>query len=199
MEASVNNPNYYLQRKDKYWKKLGRLFKSSKKILPRYLDRHLIGNIHSETKGEFEELLTKLPYLGGDENMLTFLFVSSAAALAYFRVLEKYGFDVKAIGKLINEVYVDVFSSLPGSIRWYLRWSEFSTRNQNKLKAFAEESQLRVYPGNWVMEYVEGDGESFDFGCNYTECAVLKFFQKMDGEKYIPYVCVMDFTMSRAL
>jgi hypothetical protein len=58
---------------------------------------------------------------------------------------------------------------------------------------------LYKYPDNWVMEYVEGDGIEFDFGCNYTECAVLEFFRKMDAEKYMPYVCVMDLTSSKAL
>ena len=49
------------------------------------------------------------------------------------------------------------------------------------------------------MEYIDGQGDDFDFGCNYTECAVLKFFQQMEAERFMPYVCIMDFTMSRAL
>jgi hypothetical protein len=49
------------------------------------------------------------------------------------------------------------------------------------------------------MEYIEGNGQDFDYGCNYTECAVLKYYQEMGAGKYMPYVCVMDLTASSAL
>ena len=191
--------DYYLSRIKNYWRQLGRLFKSSSKILPKYLDASLAVNVGEETYKEFKQVLSELPYIGGDQNMLTFTFVSSAAALAYIRVLERHGLSEEPIGRILNEVYDDVFTSLPGFVKWWLRWSEFSTGHQNKLRAYAKKSQLRKYPGDWVMEYVEGGGDDFDFGCNYTECAVLKLFRQMGAEKYMPYVCVMDFTMSMAL
>ena len=191
--------DYYLSRVDKYWKQLGRLFKSSNRILPKYLDAKLVESVREETYGEFKKLLSELPYIGGDENMLTFDFVSGAAALAYMRVLERYGLSVETTGVILNEIYADVYTSLPGVVIWLLRRSEFSASHRKKLKDFAQESQLRKYPDNWVMEYVEGDGVEFDYGCNYSECAVLKFYRKMGAEKYMPYVCLMDLTSSNAL
>ena len=131
--------------------------------------------------------------------MLTFVFVSSAAALAYIRVLERYALPVDQIGIILNEVYRDVYSSLPGLYKWFLRRSEFSTRHRKQLDSFAQESQLRKYAENWVMKYVEGDGIEFDYGCTYTECSVLKLYQKMGAEEYMPYICAMDLTSSRAL
>ena len=196
---TVETPDYYLSRADEYWKQLGRLFRSSKKILPNYLDAKQVENVANETYDEFKKVLVTLPYIGGDQNMLTFVFASSAAALAYIRVLERYALPVDQIGGILNDVYADVYKSLPGLVKWYLRRVEFSSRHRNRLKAFARESQLREYADNWVMEYIEGDGIEFDFGCNYTECAVLKFYRKMGAEKYMPYVCVMDLTLSNAL
>jgi hypothetical protein len=49
------------------------------------------------------------------------------------------------------------------------------------------------------MEYIEGDGEELDYATNYTECAVLKFFREMNAEKYMPFICVTDLTMSKIL
>ena len=80
-----------------------------------------------------------------------------------------------------------------------LRWSEFSPFRKNKLRTFAKTSQFREYPENWVMEYVEGDEEELEFGCNYRECAVLKFYRKMGAEKYVPYLCATDIAYSNAL
>lgn len=191
--------NYYLSRVDEYWKQLGRLFKSSRKILPNYIDADPAEKVEGETYTEFKSLLAVLPYIGGEANILTFTFVSSAAALGYMRVLEKYGLPVATIGNVLNKVYADVHASLPGVVRWLLRRSEFSKRHCAQLQDYARESQLRQYPANWVMEYVEGDGVEFDYGCDYTECAVLKFYRAMDTERFMPYVCVMDFTASHVL
>jgi len=196
---TVEAPDHYLGRVDKYWKQLGRLFRSSQKILPKYVGAGQVEKVEEETYDEFKIVLSELPYIGGEENMLTFVFVSSAAALAYIRVLERYELPVEKIGEILNEVYADVYTSLPGLAKWLLRWSQFSSRHQKKLKAFAQESQMRKYADNWVMEYIEGDGVEFDYGCTYTECAVLKFYRKMGAEKYMPYVCVMDLTSSSAL
>lgn len=191
--------DYYLSRIEKYWKELDRLFRSSRRILPRYMDATIAETVGVETYDEFKVVLSELPYIGGDDNMLTFVFVSSAAALAYIHILEKHGFSEEKIGAILTEVYADVYDSLPGFVKWWLRRSEFSSSRRKKLKAFARESQLKKYPNNWVMEYVEGDGTEFDYACNYTECAVLKFYRKMGAEKYMPYVCVMDMTSSNAL
>jgi hypothetical protein len=193
------NSDYYLDRMSKYWKQFGRLIKSSNRVLPRYLDTSLTENVIEETKTNFEMLLKELPFIGGDENLFTPDLVSSALGLAYIRVLETRSLAVDTIGEVINEVYDDVFSSLPKLVKWFTRWSMFSYNHQKKLKAFAEESQLRRYPGNWVMEYVAGDGIEFDFGYNCTECAILIFFQKMDSEDYMPYMCATDYAVSRAI
>ena len=193
------NADYYLQRLVKYWKQFGRIFRSSEKILPKYLETPSVAAVLEDTKNEFAAVLTELPYIGGDKNMFTFPFVSSAVALAFIRMLEKRGLTEDRIGRILNEIYDDVFRSLPGVAKMFLKWSEFSYFRQRKLKAFAEVSQAREYSDNFVMEYVEGDGKNFDFGCNYTECAILKFYRRMGYEEYVPYLCATDMTYSRAL
>ena len=203
MKANTMNPiessNYYLGRLDKYWKQFGRIFRSSDKILPKYLEAPLILGAAEGTKKEFGIVLLELPYIGGDKNTLTFTFVSGAIALAYIRTLEKRGLPVDTIGIILNEVYSDVYTSLPEVAKMFLRWSEFSSFRRNSLKAFAKESQIREYPENWVMEYIEGDGKDFDYGCNYTECAIRKFYCRMGAGEYMPYLCATDMTYSNAL
>ncbi|MFC1878796.1 L-2-amino-thiazoline-4-carboxylic acid hydrolase [Chloroflexota bacterium] len=199
MDTIDTQTNYYLDRKEKYWKQLERLFRSSNKILPEYMQTATVENINEETRIEFEILLSQLPYIGGEKNIFTFTFVSGAAALAYIRILEKHSLPVDTIGELLNKVYADVFASLPRFVKWYFRWLEFSPGHKKKLRAFAEESRLYKYPDNWVMDFIEGEGEKYDFACHYTECAVLKFFRKMEAEEYMPYICVMDLTSSKAL
>ncbi|MBN2224470.1 MAG: L-2-amino-thiazoline-4-carboxylic acid hydrolase [Deltaproteobacteria bacterium] len=192
------NSSYYLDRMEAYWKKYRRMLKSSYRVLPRYVDASEIETIAEETKAEFEMLLGQLPYIG-DKNMLTWNLVGTAMGLAFFRALERRGLTVETIGKVINEIYIDVFTSMPWFVKRFLRWYIFSRYRQKKLRAFAVESKLKEYPGNWVMEYVAGDGVNFDFGYNCTQCAILMFFQKMGAEKYVPYLCATDYGASRGV
>ena len=63
----------------------------------------------------------------------------------------------------------------------------------NYLKLMAEKSQKKDYPGDWVFTFIEGDGETFDYGLNFTECGVHKIFKKLGAEKYVPFPCLSDF------
>ena len=50
-----------------------------------------------------------------------------------------------------------------------------------------------AHPENWDMEFVEGDGEEFDWGVDFKDCAVRKFYMKHGGEELLPYVCMSDY------
>ena len=194
-----SHDQYYLARKDKYLKQIDRLFRSARKILPTRIDASQVDKIITDVKEEFGKVLANLPYIGGDKNINNFVYIASAVGLASFRVLENRGLVVDEIGRILYDTYTDVYRSLPGFVKALLRQQEFSGSSRKKLKAAARESQRRQYPADWVMEYVEGDGVDFDFGVNYIECATLKLFKSMGAEKYMPYMCVGDFAISKAL
>jgi hypothetical protein len=158
--------DYYTSRRIQYWCRFARMFKSSSKILPQYLDSSFAIGITEETKSQFDLLLPELPFIGGDRNIFTSTLVGATIALAYIRILEKRGLTPAVIGQILNRVYADVFTSLPGVLQWLLRRSEFSAGRQRRLRDFAEKSQMREYPENWVMDYVTGNGVDFDFGCD---------------------------------
>ena len=48
------------------------------------------------------------------------------------------------------------------------------------------------YAGDYVMTYVPGDGHTFDWGFDYTECASCKFLKAQDAFELAPYVCAVD-------
>ena len=65
------------------------------------------------------------------------------------------------------------------------------------MKKEAKRSQKRQYPEDFVFNYVEGDGKEFDFGMDFTECAVCKFFHSQGADEFTPFVCLYDFPVSR--
>jgi len=49
------------------------------------------------------------------------------------------------------------------------------------------------------MEVVDGDGESFDYGLDVTECGALKFLQEQGAEELCAYICDVDYVMFEAM
>ena len=70
----------------------------------------------------------------------------------------------------------------------------FETEYVNYIKVFAETSQKRNYPDDFVFNYVEGDGSSFQWGLDYSECGLLKLFNKLGAAKFMPFLCLSDFS-----
>jgi hypothetical protein len=45
---------------------------------------------------------------------------------------------------------------------------------------------------------VEGNGQDFDWGVDYTECGICKFYQAQGAYELVPYLCALDFPSSEA-
>jgi hypothetical protein len=70
-------------------------------------------------------------------------------------------------------------------------------RARTERKALA--SQTGVYPGNFVFEVVPGDRPGIEWGINYKECGVVKFFHAQAADEFTPYMCFIDFMMFPAM
>jgi len=166
-----------------------------------------IEDLTKQMRNEYENFYTQLPYLGTNRSNLLFLLIDSTSLLAVMRILENDGMSLNEIGKFCYDYYEAIASTRRSSkdsgktditslllSKDYLFREEFLKGQQ----IYAEESQLRKYPEGYVYEFVESDGETFDYGVNYIECAVYKFFKTQDAERFVPYICIYDFVMARA-
>lgn len=61
----------------------------------------------------------------------------------------------------------------------------------------ALESEKRKYSENFVYEFVEGEGKDFDFGLDYKECAICKFFHEKNADEFVPYMWASDIAESK--
>ncbi len=59
--------------------------------------------------------------------------------------------------------------------------------------------QQRGRFGDFEIEYVAGEGNTFHFGVNYLRCGILNFVRQHGGEEFSPYVCMSDIALSDAL
>ncbi len=76
--------------------------------------------------------------------------------------------------------------------RIYLQ-KNLSIRKKENAKKF----KLKIYPHDWVFNFIEGDGKTFTFGINYFECEFYKFYKTQGAEDFMPIICISDYVKAR--
>ena len=186
--------DYYIKQKAKLMKDFSNRTNNVRKLLVRKFEDVKLDKIINQINKEFENLIPKIPYIGGDKGVFTEALISGIYHLAIFRILEKEGFPYQEIGKLFYE-FID------NEIRLEKENMEkngtdpaqyiFEVEEINKLKSTAEYSQKRTFPYDLVVDFVEGDGMTFEYGFNISECGICKVFTELGAEKYLPLQCMI--------
>lgn len=158
-----------------------------------------LSNVIRRSREELEALLPSLPFLGGKDSQSWGLILQSAQTIAFYSACKSVGMDVREFAQLMYEVGEAYYDSLSSIKKRMFRRMAFSGRVKEGWRRWAAETQRRQYPGNWVGEFVEGDGQSFDWGLNFTECGWLKLIREHHAEEAAPYACLGDFVRMRAL
>ena len=186
--------DYYIKRKAKLMKNFDIYTNDVRKLLAGKFDDDKIDKIHKQMKEEFENLIPKIPYIGGAKNRFTESLIVSISNLAIFWILEKEGFSYREIGEFFYKV-VDAGIRVDKENREKNGKDPaqypFETEYINLQKSFAEYSQKRTFPYDFVSNFVEGDGVSFEYGFNISECGTYKMFKELGAEKYIPFLCMV--------
>jgi hypothetical protein len=170
---------------------------STREILALHFGDDQAEIIHRVTWQEYQSLLPEVPYIGGEKNLNSGNLLASAYTLAVYRVLQARGQTTEEAGQIIYEAY-EAASDLPGWLGGVVGRMRRGTEHQERWRAQAAESQKRRYPGDWVFTFVEGDGREFDYGLDFTECGICKFYHAQGADELTPYLCLMDGVVSKA-
>jgi hypothetical protein len=161
---------------------------------------------YGETKGrmldqkfqqELETALAQLPYIGtSEENKWADNMPSAAFALAAYRVLVPEYATVEEVGHILYET---LQLDMSGLTAFAMRATYNEKAIIEKLKALAARSQKRQYPEDWVLTFVEGNGQDFTYGVDVTECAIQKYLTKQGAPELTRYLCLTDYVVSEAM
>jgi hypothetical protein len=110
-----------------------------------------------------EDLIPELPYIGGDENPMTRHIIRSSTSLVLYKAMKAMGKPASATGKVVYDAMVESVLHLPPNQP--LTEEELAGRKEQ-----ASITQARRYPGDWVWEFVQGDGLEFEYGYVFLEC-----------------------------
>ena len=190
---------YDVQNKANLVKKHDKLVSAGRDILAARYGAALADTLIGESLAEFEKLIPELPDIGGEKNPLNDNLIFSASALAFYRAMMRHGKTVYETGEILYRTMEVWVRRYPRWLRRVMGWYYLSKFNQRGVRQKAAISQQRRYPGDWVREYVEGDGHTFVWGTNYAECGIVKFLHSQGADELAPYLCLTDYALFGAL
>jgi len=188
----------YLYRKDKLMRAFDSGLARIKSDVSSWLGEERAERFMWEACQEYETLIPRIPYIGDNNLMLTF-FYPVTRYLAVYRALQRQGRTLEDAGRLIFLISEKEARAIPYVVRRLMEALWFSPWFRRLLKKGAIRSQQHRYPGGFVLTYVEGDGQEFDYGIDYTDCANCLFLQAENAFELAPYVCATDKPISELL
>ncbi len=191
---------YYIDRTEQLLQEFDAYWPSFAAALAKQYPADAVQALQAETRQAYANLIPQLPYIGGEANLHTSNLVQSAWALALYQVLQRRDTDTREVGRILYRAVENMMQAALSSDPMTPESPEVvQDRLLNALKAEAERSQQRRYPGDFVFSVVEGTGQDFNYGIDYTECGICKFFQAQQASELTPYMCLLDFPMSEAM
>ena len=188
----------YLFRKNQLIRDFDKSLIRVKLSLFSWLGEHQAKRLIRESRGEYEALIPRIPFIGSNNPLLVFL-LPSTRYLAVYRALQRQDLTIDDAGPLAFEIGTQELRAIPSIVRRFLGYLWFSPWFMERIKKGAINSQQRRYPGNYVLTFIEGDGREFDYGVDYTECASCKFLEAENALELAPYVCAVDKSASELL
>ncbi len=194
--------NFYIKKKSKFMRSFDERLAVVSDELRKKFDNKKSEELMSQMKAEFEKILPNIPYIGGQKNPTTLVLVKCMSDLAIFHTLEKIGFSFREIGEFhynyvlaANKLRKEALKKAGRDPSNY----PFDPVYMDYQKKLTEETKLKLYPDDWVMEFVEGEGDTFEWGWDIAQCGVQKAFKKLGDEKYLPFICLGDFYEAEGL
>jgi hypothetical protein len=162
------------------------------------LGKNAAARVAADARAGFETLMPDVPYVGDPSWPLPSTLIGSAVALSYYRALQKNGVTgdeavalAAAQGPASLKVVPPAKLKAEGAEQFTQQWYAMQQK-------FAPLSQLKQYSGDWVYTFVEGVPGEFDWGWDFTECGILKFYTAQKAAELTPSLCVQDFYVSKA-
>lgn len=154
-------------------------------------------NILQESRTTYETLLPEVPYIGGDDNSLTETLYMSAIALAFYQVMQAHGQPVEESGRILYRAMESLFN-FNDPLAAAQSTNSTGKAAQDEFRRMEKWSKQSPYADDWKLTFVEGTPD-FDFGVDYTECGIVKFYKAQQADELAPYLCLGDFPISKML
>ena len=189
---------YYQTHRKKLLEDCDYILNASRTYISEKLPSQETETVVKEARSQYETLLPQVPDIGGEKNQLTETLYMSAVALALYQTMKAHGQPVEETGRVMYRVMEEMFT-LEEPLKSTLSSDPTGKNEQESFREIERWTQQSTYPGDWKMKFINGDGENFDFGVDYTECGIVKFYKAHNAFELARYMCLGDFPMSQAI
>lgn len=196
---TVLDANYYLAHKLELTKAFRETLEGARQFWTPEFGATKTDQMVQLALSHFETLLPNLPDVGGEKNWDTQFLPIAAWYVSLYRPMKEHGKTAEDVGKLVYELNLIGLKSMTKEEATTEQHRMFSREQRDKMMKWADWTQKRQYPANWVARFVPGDGKDFDFGYDYSECGLVKFFTSQGVSELAPYVCLNDFSNSASI
>ena len=193
----MSNENY-LYRKERMLHDFDRSLNRVKPLLFYWFGKEKSRRLIRESRQEYEALVPRIPFIGRNSPLLVF-FLPTPRYLAVYRTLQRQGATIADAGYLAFEIGLEQLKAIPSIALRTCGYIWFSQRFRNRIARGATVTHQRRYAGNYVMNYVDCNGQEFDYGVDYIECATCKFPEAEGALELAPYICAVDEPASELL
>lgn len=191
--------NYYCERKATLLNSFDKWSQIIKGIVSSIYSSDFCEELIKDARNIFENLIPEIPFIGGDENQMTKLIIWSAQWLSVYKASSARKLKTEDVGRLIYEEFRFQMNRTSKAELEKIGNQRFSDEYLTKQKELALRSLKGDYSVDWLFTIVEGDGQDFDYGYDYQQCAIYSFYKAHDCSELVPYICLTDFYSSQAL
>lgn len=160
-----------------------------------------IDQVLLQMRDAYGALIPDIPYIGRRNFHLQWA-IPNAEKLADFLVAKEYGVTIPQFSRLhLDQALSDLLAQYPtADERRMIGGMQFGLLSNLMMRFVAWRSQLRLYPEDYILTFVRGDGVDFDWGLNYTQCPnVILYSRHGAADLVYPLVCTMDYVAGKAL
>jgi hypothetical protein len=192
MDQEADGKRYYVARTVELLAEFDQDAGRWRPILAQQYGREAAEAVLRAGRAEFEALIPHIPYIGGEDGYTGSL-VESVRCLALYRAMQRQGRSAEETGRVLYDAVLARLSEPQAPPAQPLTAEQLMDRRRRR----AERSQERCYPAGYVNHFVAGDGQTFDYGYDFTECAAFKFYRAQGAEGFLPFFCSLDYAYSQ--
>ena len=141
-------------------------------------DEALLDGILEEMRDSYAEVIPGIPFIGKNNYHLQWV-IPNAEKLADYLVAKKYGVTTGQFSSMhLTQAAKDLRDTYTEEERRQIGKSQFGLISALLMRMIAFRSQLKLYEDDYLLTYVKGDGQQFDWGLDYTRCTNILLYEK---------------------
>ncbi len=174
-------------------------WRSLRKELARQYDEVFAESIIDQAQQEWDSIKPQLPDVGSlRENYYAPIVTFNGLIIALHRAMKANNKEAKDTIRVTAAMFDRFFGAIPGPLARLIGQAAFSKRFARMMQGQATRSQQRQFPEDWVYVCKTG-GDDYDIMFEFSECAVMKLYDKFDVPELKPFCNFGDVTYSRYL